>query len=141
MNAATPIQGTLSLGSPIILGDDMITGDEPDRSGIHAYLTMIRGPKDPERSQRPVGGRSDRAPHRTIAKTNPRAWHEPLLASLAEHGSSTFNALSVRILDKTADITCDTVFETALWRLVCERQVAFTMNSPVYFRLVTDDEL
>ena len=38
-----------------------------DRSGIAAYVHLIRAKGDPERAPRQAGG-GDRAPHRTLAK-------------------------------------------------------------------------
>ena len=49
----------------------------------------------------------------------------------------TFNALSVRLIDKTADITGGTPLEEAVWKLVLERQVAFTLEAPILFKRIS----
>ncbi len=43
----------------------------------------------------------------------------------------TFNALSVRLFDLTADVTGDTVFEDAVWSLLEQRCVAMALETPI----------
>jgi len=90
-----------------------VTGTLPDRSGLYRYFIMIRSPEDPERRPRPAGGQKDRAPHPTLAKTTVASWRPHILALLEREGPMTFNALSVLLIDKTADITGGTRLEEA----------------------------
>jgi hypothetical protein len=116
-----------------------VTGWRPRTCGPAQYTIMIRSPEDPERSPRPPGGRPDRAPHRALEKTTPSRWTTPVLSTLQDHGPSTFNALSVILLDKTADITGGTPLEEALWQLACDRRIAFTLEAPVLFKIHTEE--
>jgi hypothetical protein len=115
--------------------DGWVTGWRPCTSGIAQYTIMIRSPDDPERSPRPRGGRTDKAPHRALEKTRSDHWKPDLLAALRDHGPVTFNAISVILLDQTADITGGTPLEEALWQLACAKKVAFTLSAPVLFKL------
>ena len=112
-----------------------VTGWRPCTSGPAQYTIMIRSPDDPQRSPRPRGGNKDRAPHRALEKTTPDSWTSAILSALHEWGPSTFNALSVLLLDKTADITGGTPIEEALWRLVCDQKIAFTLEAPILFKI------
>ena len=112
-----------------------VTGWRPCTSGAAQYTIMIRSTDDPERSPRPRGGRKDKAPHRALEKTRSDHWKPDLLSALSEHGPCTFNAISVILLDQTADITGGTPFEEALWQLACERTVAFTLTAPILFKI------
>ena len=112
-----------------------VTGWRPCTCGHAQYTIMIRSPEDPERSPRPRGGRKDRAPHRALAKTTPDHWESDILSALHEFGPCTFNAMSVFLLDKTADITGGTPLEEALWRLACERRISFTLEAPILFKI------
>jgi hypothetical protein len=114
---------------------EFVIGVRVDRSGIARYLHLIRDPNDPERSPRPVGGRADRAPHRTIAELSTEACGNEILALLADGVPRTFNAIGVELLDHTADTLAGSPYDVALWRLVDERQLEQTLDAPVLFRL------
>ena len=116
---------------------EWVTGVLPNRSGVYRYVIMIRSPADPERRPRPAGGQKDRAPHRTLAKTTAAGWCPRVLELLEREGPMTFNALSVLLVDKTADITGGTPLEEAVWSLVQKRQVAFTLEAPTLFKRLT----
>jgi hypothetical protein len=111
----------------------------PDRSAQYAYLVVVRGDGDPERSPRPAGGRDDRAPHRTLGKTCPEDWFAVILATLEEIGESTMHRLSVHILDKDSSIVFKSPFEEALWALVGRGELEMTWEAPVLFRLRSAD--
>jgi len=117
--------------------EEWVTGVVPDRRGTAQYVIMIRSPEDPERRPRPAGGQKDRAPHRTLAKTTAASWRPHILALLEREGPMTFNAVSVLLIDKTADITGGTRLEEAMWSLVRDRQVAFTLKAPILFKSCT----
>jgi hypothetical protein len=117
--------------------EEWVTGVVPDRRGTAQYVIMIRSPEDPERTPRPKGGRKDRAPHRKLAKTTVAGWRPQILTLLEREGPMTFNALSVLLIDKTADITGGTPLEEAVWKLVLERQVAFTLEAPILFKRIS----
>lgn len=115
--------------------DGWVTGWRPCTSGLAQYTIMIRSLLDPERSPRPRGGRKDKAPHRALEKTRSVLWKSDLLSALREHGPCTFNAISVLLLDQTADITSGTPMEEALWQLACQRKIAFTLVAPILFKI------
>ena len=45
----------------------------------------------------------------------------------------TFNELSVRLFDLTADVTLGSGFEDALWSLIEQGCVAMTLEAPIVF--------
>lgn len=105
-----------------------------DRSGVCAYLHIIRAPGDPERSQRPRGGRQDRAPHRTVNKQGVAHWQDRIRAHLADGKPRTFNRIMVEIADLNADTVFQDAPDKALWSLVDAGEIQHTRNVPVYFR-------
>ncbi len=111
-------------------------GQLPDRSGMYVYTHLIRGDDDPRRSPRPPGGRKDRAPHQTLGKTQPSHWYSKIEDLLRDEGPLTFNAISVLMLDLTADVTFMTPVDKALWNLVRDRRLVFSLSSPIRFRRV-----
>lgn len=44
----------------------------------------------------------------------------------------TFNELSVRLFDLTADVTSGTALEDALWSLLVDGCVGLTLQAPIY---------
>lgn len=75
-----------------------------DRSGIAAYVHLIRAADDPERKPRPKGGQADKAPH------------------------------IIERWDKTADVMFTSVVNDALWALVDDGVIEHTMEAPILFR-------
>jgi hypothetical protein len=113
---------------------EYVVGVRVDRSGIARYLHLIRDPNDPDRSPRPVGGRADRAPHRTLAKLSVDAAGEEMLRLLADGRPRTFNAIGVELLDHTADTLHGSPYEKALWELTARGALEHTLDVPVLFR-------
>src|SRR5438105_875925 len=81
-----------------------------------ATPTLLRAPGDPARSERPEGGRHDRAPHRTLKRmiTVEQA-SEQIRALLADGIARTFNRIGVELLDQTADMLLGSPYDAALW--------------------------
>jgi hypothetical protein len=117
-----------------------VTGQLPDRSGIYAYTALIRADDDPERKPRPVGGQADKTPHHTIAKRLIPDIKDEIMAHMADGVWRTMNRIGVELWDKTADILFQTNAERAIWQLVEEGKLAFTMQAPVLFRVAGDDD-
>lgn len=97
------------------------------------YTIMIRGENDPKRRQR---GREagDVTPHRTLAKGNVEDFERAIVALLSDGRERTFNAISVDLLDKPADVTGGTKFEDAVWNCVLRGEIEFTTVAPILFR-------
>lgn len=110
-----------------------VTGVRPDLSGRYAYVLMIRHPSDPERRRR-GSETGDIAPHRTLAKVPVETFMRSIANLLTDGEPRSFNRISVELTDKTADVTTDSPFEEALWRLVEAGRVEFTPDAPVLFR-------
>jgi hypothetical protein len=110
-----------------------------DRSGIAAYVHLIRGPRDPERSERPEGGRLDRAPHLTLAEIPVATCVDQILALLGDGKPRTFNAIGVELLDHTADTLFGSPYDDALWLLVADGRLEHTLDAPIHFRRVAED--
>lgn len=107
----------------------------PARHGMYKYVVMVRGPHDPSRRPRPKGGVKDKAPHQTLKKTLPADWAERIAAHIADGLPRTMNAISVEMLDLTADIVHGN-FEDGLWLLVADGRAEYTAQAPIYFRAV-----
>ena len=118
---------------------EFVRGAGVDRSGMAAYVHLIRGEDDPERSERPVGGRLDRSPHRTLAEVPVEDCAKQILALLSDGVPRTFNAIGVELLDHTADTLFGSPYDAALWRLVGDGQLEHTLAAPVLFRLAVGD--
>jgi hypothetical protein len=88
-----------------------------------------------------MGGRKDRAPHRTLAmSTTVEGWRARLLAHLADRQPRTFNRLGVELLDQTADMLYRSVVDRALWSLVDDQLLEHTLEVPIFFRLAVPCE-
>lgn len=103
-----------------------------------AYTHVIRAPDDPdEKDTRGHDGTRQRrwgmAPHKVIATMDPDRIVDVLISTLGDE-AMTFNALSVRAFDLTADITYDTRVDRLLWDLVEEGVLEHTEAAPVLFR-------
>ena len=114
---------------------DFVRGVAVDRSDIAGYLHLIRGEGDPERSPRPVGGRIDRAPHRTLADVSVEKCCEDIIGLLADGRPRTFNAIGVELLDHTADTLLGSPYDEALWQLVERGAIEHTLDVPILFRI------
>jgi hypothetical protein len=126
-------RGLLAAGPPPA-DREYVRGVRVDRAGLARYLHLIRDPDDPERSPRPIGGRADRSPHRTLAELSAEACGNEILALLADGRPRTFNAIGVELLDHTADTLHGSPYEKALWELAARGALEHTLDVPVLFR-------
>jgi hypothetical protein len=113
---------------------EYVRGVRVDRTGVARYLHLIRDPDDPERSPRPVGGRPDRAPHRTLSARPVATCCEDILRLLSDGRARTFNAIGVELLDLTADTLFGSPYNKALWELVERQELEHTLDIPILFR-------
>jgi hypothetical protein len=111
-----------------------VRGVPVDRTGPARYVHLIRDLNDPERTERPIGGRVDRSPHLTLADIAVTTCREEILGLLADGRERTFNAIGVELLDHTADTLLGSPYDDALWQLVKAEQLEHTMEAPVLFR-------
>jgi hypothetical protein len=114
---------------------EFVRGVQVDRSGIAQYVHLIRSADDPERSPRPVGGRADRAPHRTLSVRPVATCCEDILRLLSDGHARTFNAIGVELLDLTSATLFGSPYDEALWELVERQQLEHTLDVPILFRL------
>jgi PAS domain-containing protein len=128
----------LELFAPAAVATDFVRGMPVDRSGTTRYVHIIRALDDPERSPRPVGGRLDRFPHRTLAGIPVDQCAEMILRLLADGSPRTFNAIAVELFDYTADMALGSPLDRALWRLVAESRLEHTLTAPIRFHAVLD---
>lgn len=112
-----------------------------ERGGIAQYVHLIRGANDPERSERPVGGREDRAPHLTLAEVPVEVCRDRLLGLLVDGRPRTFNAMGVELLDHTADTLFGSPYDDALWQLVAAGHLEHTLEAPILFRRAAGENL
>jgi hypothetical protein len=111
-----------------------VRGVPVDRTGPAQYVHLIRDLNDPERTERPIGGRVDRSPHLTLADVAVTTCCDEILGLLADGRARTFNAIGVELLDHTADTLLGSPYDEALWQLVEAEQLEHTMEAPVLFR-------
>lgn len=114
---------------------EFVRGVPVDRSGMSQYLHIIRGADDPERSPRPLRGREDRAPHRTLADTPIATCETQILGVLSDGQARTFNRIGVELLDHTADTLMGSPYDEALWTLVDRGELEHTLDAPIFFRI------
>jgi hypothetical protein len=107
---------------------EFVRGVAVDHSDIAVYLHLIRGQGDPERSPRPIGGRLDRAPHRTLEEVPVEKCRDDIMGLLADGRPRTFNAIGVELLDHTADTLFHSPYDQAL------TSSARRSNTPSTFR-------
>lgn len=117
---------------PVEILADWITGALPDRSGMSAYVVLIRSPDDPKRAPRQKG--SDKAPHLTLRKQPVTKWRDAIAALLDDGRARTFNAICLELSGLTADICFDEVPEHALWSLVSDSRLTYSTTAPILFR-------
>jgi hypothetical protein len=129
------VQLALGFPRPAVAAESEWTIGPVDRSGVYAYLHLIRSADDPQRRPRPPGGQKDRQPHLTIDKTSPATWAARLQELLGDGMPRTFNRIGVELLDKTADVIFGTSLDDALWALVDQGVIEHTWVAPVLFRL------
>jgi len=102
-------------------------------AGMAKYCHLVWGPDDPKRSPRPKGGRDDKQPHLTNAKTSRGEWALRIEALMEDGEPRTFNRICVELLDQEASIGFEGPLDEALWGLVEQGRLAHTMEVPVYF--------
>ena len=116
------------------------TGWVPDRTGMYAYVELIRGPDDPKRSPRvPVGDpRSDTMAlwRKELLKSTVADWIPRVLFLLADGVPRTLNRIAVELLDKTADVVAGTPLPETLWTLALRSELHFTTEAPILFRRI-----
>ncbi len=105
-----------------------------DRSGLAAFVHLIRHPDDPRRSPRPPGGHDERAPHRVLDAMQPEKLERQILDLLADGVPRTFNRMAVELWDVTADVVFETAADRALWRLIGP-VLEHSLEAPVFFRV------
>ncbi|MCH9637741.1 MAG: hypothetical protein K0U16_07340 [Gammaproteobacteria bacterium] len=118
--------------------DEWLTGYAPVewREG---YTHLIRAPGDPDERLARGHGRArqrrwgEAGPSRKISKMDSEQIVEELLSALGEE-ELTFNAISVRAFDLTADVAFGTKINALLWDLVDEGALEHTRRAPVRFR-------
>lgn len=118
---------------------DEWTSEPVDRSGLAAFVHLIRDPSDPPemtRKQRKAAGVSPLAWRTSTAPSTAGEWRSGLLASLAA-GPKTFNRMVVELSGGalTADRASGKAPDKALWALVGEGLLEHTFQAPVLFRL------
>lgn len=119
---------------------DWFTKMRPDYSAhpMAKYIIMIKGPDDPARRPRPVGGQEDRFPHHTLNKMTESQIAKALIDLLSDGVARTLNRMGVELWDKEGSIVGGTKVEEVLWTLVESGTLAFTKKTPILFRAMFD---
>jgi hypothetical protein len=103
------------------------------RRGTSRYTLLIRSPTDPERQTPGMRGAYGVDPHNKLNRMDAGELEALVWRCLSAHPGEpmTFNELSVRLFDLTADVTGDTAFERAVWSMIEHGCLAMTMEAPV----------
>lgn len=132
-------QLALDFTAPVVRDDALWTYHRglPDRTGMAAYLHLVRGPHDPrETKARGAAARAagERKPSWQKRMGTAEEWCERIVAVFADgRGPRTFNALCVQLTGTTADVVFGSAIDEGLW-LACERGlIAWTPTRPVYW--------
>lgn len=122
-----------------------ITGE--DRRPLSPYLHLVRAPDDPERMDRArsLGG-TTKGDAKILSYHKLRKRPLPELAAeivdlLSDNEPRTFNRIAVELWDKTADVVFEEAPDHALWSLVLEGRVEYTIRGPIFFRMKKDREI
>lgn len=116
------------------------TREPVDTSGLAAYTILIRAPGDPERRSREerhaaMGVVAASAEWKQLRKASVETWVERFRALMADGVPRTYNAMTVELIDATADVAPDNA-EAALWLLKERGEVEHTVDAPVLWRRV-----
>lgn len=103
------------------------------RTGASRYAFWVRSPHDPKRQTHGMRGKYGVDPHNKLNQMDQEELCVLIWRCLSAHPGHpmTFNALSVRLFDLTADVTGDTAFEDAVWLMLAQGCVAMTLAAPV----------
>ena len=103
------------------------------RQGTSKYTLLIRSPDDPERQTPGMRGAYGVDPHHKLNRMDQEQLRGLIWGCLTNHPHEpmTFNELSVRLFDLTADVTGGTRLEDALWSLVHQGCLAITTTAPI----------
>lgn len=118
--------------------EEWVTGRAVARDGLDAYIVLIRADDDPARGDirsLPEALRDRQAKWLRKMKKMPIEEAKAMILDLLGDGKArTFNAISVELWDKTADVLFEEVPFHALWQLVEEESIEHTMSAPIRFR-------
>ena len=105
------------------------------RHTTNPYTLVIRSPLDPERQTSGMQGAYGVDPHNALARIGRGELEALIWRCLSAHQGTpmTFNELSVRLFDLTADVALGSGFEDALWSLIEQGCVAMTLEAPIVF--------
>jgi hypothetical protein len=114
-----------------------VTG-KPRAEWREGYTQLIRAPGDPdEKATRGYDGERQKrwgiAPHRRIKALHPDQLAADILVALGDK-EMTFNAISVKAFDLTADVVYLTMINAVLWDLVEDEVLEHTLEAPILFR-------
>lgn len=101
--------------------------------GLQKFIHIVRGPDDPERGPRIKG---QETAWRKKLSGDPEPWKKELYTTLKKEGPMTFNKLALLTSGYTADVVAGKAPDQALWQLVGEGKIKFTVQSPVLFKVV-----
>jgi len=99
------------------------------------FIIMIRAPEDPDRVRRTHAEApdADRTPHKTIKGWSVDRIKKTLLDHLSDGRPRTLHAISVQLWRMSASTTGGSKVEEALWQLVEEYEVGYTLSAPIRF--------
>jgi hypothetical protein len=106
-----------------------------DRTGLSAYLHLIRDAGDPDRCAARGPDNHNRSPHLGFKRVPVATWKEAILALLQDDRPRTFNAITVELSGYNADVHYRQPADRALWALVDAGAVELTLDTPILFRL------
>jgi hypothetical protein len=113
----------------------------PERFGadgvsLAQYTHLIRHPGDPEATpnhERPRDGTA--AWRRALCKQEAGSWRVRVHKALVSHGPMSFQALCVTLINRDADKCMGTPIDDALWQLVAEGVVQWSVGCLPKFRV------
>lgn len=112
----------------------------PERSGIAAYVHLIRGPHDGQRESREarqerLGVEGAARQWVTLTRGDVQAWKVAIERLLGDGEPRTFNRIVLELTD--GSMTADTAFgkdpDSALWALVEAGVIWWTPEAPIHF--------
>lgn len=111
-----------------------------DRSGLAAFLHLVRAADDPKRSAPHGKANRERAPHLRLKTLRIVDCRAAIAGLLSDGVARTFNRIAVELTGYTADLLFRGPFDEALWSLVDDGALELTLELPILFRLAAGDD-
>lgn len=103
----------------------------PDRSGMLAYVHLIRADGEPDETMARGGGKRRPGWWKKIGEA--KHWAAAIEALMADSKPRTFNTICVQLVGTTANVLFESELDVGLWMLVEQQRLAWSAEAPILF--------